>query len=238
MNLTISIPQNSTCLLRIGQEVDFDKPFFEGKKSSDVLIPISKKLGIQPSKIFNYLKKFVGDTIQKGDILAEKKGMLNNKKLVSEHAGVIREVNHNDGSILLTSFTDVESQFKTYFKGEVAEIKKDQLTLKVNEAHEFNIKNANDNFGGEILFMKTSDQPMSALELTNKIMLIESLTPYLRTKSEALGVKGFISLKNPPESGIHFHAQVKQMEDFYKIMDLDFPYCVVDKQYSKIYVYK
>lgn len=238
MQLIISIPKDSTCLLKLGQKVDFDKPFFESKKSKDVMIPVSKKLGVNSTKIFNHLKKFVGDSITKGELIAQKKGFLGDKSVVSEHDGFIREVNHNDGSLLITAYSSTESQSKTYFKGEVVDVKKDQLILEVGDAKEFIVKNANDNFGGEMLYMKSVDQPMSALELTNKIIFTEALTPYLRTKSEALGVKGFVSLKNPPESGINFHAQLKHSEDFSKIMNSGFPYCVVDKQYSKIFVYR
>ncbi len=76
MNLSFSLPQNSTCLLKVGQKVDFETPFFAGRKSEDVTILIAEKMGIPPAKIFTYLKKFVGDTVKKGDILAAKKGLL------------------------------------------------------------------------------------------------------------------------------------------------------------------
>ncbi len=102
----------------------------------------------------------------------------------------------------------------------------------------FEVKNATGNFGGEIFYAASSDQLLSSHEVANKIMICETITPFLRTKSEALGIKGFVSLKSTSTDVFPYHAQIKRIEDYKKIIDLKFLYCVIDSKYSKISFYK
>lgn len=238
MNLTISIPEDAQCLLKPGQIVDFGTLFLEKKIQSDAIIPISKNLRIAPDKIFKYLKKFVGDSLLKGDVIAEKKGFINSQKIWSEYDGVIKEINHDAGNIVMsTSQTDAK-QIGAYFKGEVVEIKKDQVKIKVDQVHEFVIKLASENFGGKALYLLDESNSISEPEAANSVLVRESISLYLKTKAEALGIKGFITLKNPPTAASTPYAQIKNSEDFKKILQHNFTYCLLDKQYSKIYFYK
>ncbi len=238
MILTITIPDEIKCLLKIGQKVDFNTPFLENKIISEQTISISNKLHILPSKIFKYLKKFVGDHIQKGDVIAEKKGLININVVVSEYAGVIKEIDHYDGSIVISALTAKDSQTKAFFKGEVEAIEKSKLKLKVVEAQEFKLKLATENFGGQAFYFVDPNKAIFAPQTSNKIMVSEIISSYLKAKSEALGIEGFVSLKNPPPESNLPKAQIKNIEDFKKILYLNFPYCLIDKQYCKIYFYR
>ncbi len=65
MQISISYPSSFKCLLKQGQNVDFNTPYLEKKISVDVSIPIAKKLGVNPTHIFRYLKKLVGEKLTK-----------------------------------------------------------------------------------------------------------------------------------------------------------------------------
>ena len=238
MILTISIPDSIKCLLKPGQTVDFNSPFLENKITSEEKIAIAKKLHIPYDRIFKYLKKFVGDPINKDEVIAEKKGLIKTYTILSEYTGIVKEINHYDGNVVIASSNPQSTQVKAFFKGEVIEIEKNQLKLKVEESKEFNLKLASNDFGGQTFYLKDSSKPISAPQTSNKIMVIESITSYLKTKAEALGIKGFVTLKNPPQDSNLPKAQIKNIEDFKKIFHLNYPYCLIDKQYSKIYFYK
>ncbi|MDO8741813.1 MAG: hypothetical protein Q7J11_01565, partial [Candidatus Roizmanbacteria bacterium] len=99
--MLISVPISTAdhCLLKEGQQVDFDTPFLEKKVEEEINISIAKNLGVSPQKIFHYLKKFVGESIEKNETIAINKGIFTSKKIVSKYAGQIKEINHSDGSI-------------------------------------------------------------------------------------------------------------------------------------------
>jgi len=69
----LPFPKTVSVFLKKGQEVDFDTPFLDTEENVNIQIPIANSLNISPSKIFNFLKKFVGENIKKGDIIAVKR---------------------------------------------------------------------------------------------------------------------------------------------------------------------
>src|SRR3989338_9703771 len=147
MLINIPIPEDASCILKKNQSVDFDTPYIERKTLSSASIPVSSQLGIKPESIFRYLKKFVGDQIIKGDTLAEKKTVIGNRKVVSEFAGKIKEINHYQGEIILSVSEDRKEKTLAYFKGDVEEITHSHVKIKVGEGKEFELKRASANFG-------------------------------------------------------------------------------------------
>lgn len=237
MILIIPIPEESKCLLKVGQKVTFDTPFLEKKTATDIHVPLAKTLGIPPSKIFRYLKKFVGDHIEKGETLANKKTFLSTRTILCEHAGTIKEINHTEGAMVISVFEGKKNSIPAYFTGEVVEMKKNELSLKVNEAKEYASKTAGTDFGAETFFLKDTSTQLTDIEVQNKILVCESLSSYAQSKTEALGVKGFISVKDPSDAVTVPYAILKNADDLKKIFHSHFPYCLVDKKNSRIYFY-
>lgn len=235
MIVNIAIPKNSKCLLKKGQEVDFNTPFLDTEENVNIQIPIANSLNISPSKIFNFLKKFVGENIKKGDIIAVKKGFFSSYKVICEHDGVIQEINHNEGIIIIQSEDGPKNKIPAYFKGEIQDIKNNIIHLKVKSANEFDITKSNNNFGGKTTYSK-SDNILLSSEIQNKILIAENLTDYDISKAEALGIKGIASTDNLCENSEVLCAQI-QKKDIEKIFDLKLPYCFIDKERSKIVFY-
>ena len=77
MIINVQTDEKSNCLIKEGDKVDFETPFFEKISQSTVTIDVSKKLDIDPGKIFRYLKKLVGEEIKKNQIIALKHSFLN-----------------------------------------------------------------------------------------------------------------------------------------------------------------
>src|SRR4030065_1627239 len=108
MLITIPFSSSDRCLLKEGQMVDFETPFLQKKVEEEINIAIAKNLNVPPQKIFHYLKKFVGESIEKNETIASNKGLFTTKKVISKHSGLIKEINHSDGSITISSKNEVQ----------------------------------------------------------------------------------------------------------------------------------
>ena len=238
MNLTIVLPDEEKCLLKNNQKVDFDTPFVEVKKELNKEIMLADKLKIPPHKIFNFLKKFVGDKVNKDEVIAFKKGLFSDNKYVSEYQGIITEVDHEKGKITLKIQDSKDIVKNCFFKGEVKEIKKNTILLEIKNKEEFSLTKAPVLTGGELIYLDQITNETSN-ELERKIIVIESITEINLSKVEVLGAKGIVTLMKVPEKGSSLpFFQIKNPQDFLKINKLKFPYCITDCNSSKIILYQ
>ena len=234
MVITIVIPDGVKCLLKENQGVDFTTALFEKKTESLKTVNVAKSLNIDASKIFHYLKKLVGEEIKKGEPLAVKKGMFSTNSVESEYDGVIKEINHNLGEVIMTTTGHDKKIQKSYFTGHVKKIEDKKIKLEVKDAAEFPLKAASADFGGEINYLKKDFSD----EVGGKIVIAKEISPFLETKVDALGAVGLVTLnKLEDEPDVNF-GQIKNIADIEKIQKLSFPYCVIDKKNSKIILYE
>lgn len=238
MLIQISFPVEAKCLLKEGQSVDFESEFLEHGEDFDVEVQVAKKLEVAKDKIFSYLLKFVGENVKKGDILARKKTLFSQKNIVSDFQGVIKEINHTKGSLIIKVEDEKKKKFSAYFKGEVETISKDYLKLKVGSGFSASLKKAASDFGGKVLYLKEKDPNISEGLVKNQICLIESINEYNLTKLEALGSAGILTLREMPETASLPSAQIEQIEDFKKALEKKFTYCLIDIKSSKIFFYQ
>jgi hypothetical protein len=237
MIIPIHLPINSKCIIKSGNVVDFQTSIFEEKIDVDISIPLSKLLGVHEKKIFHYLKKFVGESVKKGEVIAVKKAFLSTNTVISEHDGILREVNHDKGCVILTTSNSTNQTRKAFFKGTAIEIKNNILFLKVKEGKSFPLQYASESFGGEVQILKTSSD-LTAPSISNKIIIAKTLVSYEIIKAEALGCKGIVSVTYKLSEKSIPTAQLKHEEDYKKICEAHFPYCLISKEENIIYIYK
>ncbi len=236
MLITIAIPEGATCLLKEGHEVDFATPFLKTGKDIEFTIPLAQKLGVPASKIFRYMKKLVGDTVAKEDVVASKKTILSEFHVKSEQDGIIKEINHYEGTVILLGKSTEQNTIPCFFKGTVESVKKNEISLKVTTAKDFELKKPEVSFGGEWCVFKIENEEEFE-ELTNKIIFAETFTSYLLAKTEALGAIGYVSLDRL-EGTLMPKAQLKNIDDAKKVATVNLPYCLIDSGCSKMYLYK
>lgn len=239
MLISIPIPESSQCILKVGQSVDFNTPFLKTDVKSEVHVHIANNLNVKSDAIFRHMKKFVGEPITKGEVIALKQGIFSTRKMVSEYDGVLKEIDHVSGDITITTNTNVKDSIKSYFKGEVSEIKKDELRLKVKSGVEFSSKKVSETFGGLVFNLKSdgSNGDPENLDMLGKVVVAENISSYLEAKYEAIGVSGLVMLKTSNESMTLPFALLKKIDDFNKIQKDSHTYCFADKKYSTIYFY-
>jgi hypothetical protein len=238
MLISINIPDDCVCLLKDGQTVEFDVSFLEKKVQTEINIPLAKKIGVPPAKIFRYLKKFVGENIRKGEIIAVKQNLLSSNKYMSDHEGMIKEIDHEEGKIVISVYSGNKNIIQAFFKGQINSVKKDEMILQTSSGHEFDLKQADENFGGEVYYLK-EERPdlINSENIQNKILVTQSLSPICQIKAEAVGAKGLVTLKKIAEKSDVPYAQLKNIEDLEKIFDKKLRYCLINERNDKIYFY-
>lgn len=239
MLLSLKIPGGTKLLVKAGQKLDFDTPFYRSKSEVDFSIAIAGKLDVPPAKIFHYLKRFVGETVEKGSVVAVKKNLLSTTKVVSEKAGIIKEVNHHEGVLIISSMEGAESDHMANIKGEVSEIKTNEIKIKIADGIEFPLKIASGVFGGETLFVKSdTDQNLTETDVQGKVIIAKSLSDFFVIKLEALGAIGIVTLFKPdsPHTSLPF-GYLKNIDDFEKIAKKTLNCCFVDASCSRIILY-
>ncbi|MDH7476172.1 MAG: hypothetical protein QHH09_01735 [Microgenomates group bacterium] len=240
MIINCQLPNEGEIVIKAGQKVDFKTPLFKKKTKKEKKIFLAEKIGVPAEKIFSYLKKIVGDKIKKGDLLAEKKTFLTEKKFFSDYDGLIKEINHLEGYLIIEEETEKEKIFYAYFQGKVEEIKDNQIKLVVKDGREFELKEAREDFGGEVFYYQEKIPTESLVEeqVAKKVIVAKNLTAYSQAKLEALEIAGFVTLLSLPEMTGRPAAKIKNLEDLNQIFRLKFPYCIISSIHRKIYFYQ
>lgn len=240
MIIEIPITQSDNILIKENQSVDFNTPLLKKTQTRKEIINIAKLLDVSYLKIFKYLKKFVGENVKKGDIIAVKKGLITDKKIFSPCEGIITQIDHNTGEIIIETTTDKEEFLNAFFIGKVVSIKDNIIALKIKKGSSFNTKNSSDNFGGLWINLPGLNYfSLKSEDVTNKIVIVEKLDLLMQTKIEALGAKGFVTLHKLPSLPLNInYCQLINLNDFNQIKNLKFPYCLNIKNTGKIYFYE
>lgn len=238
MIISIPIPEGTKCLLKIGTAVDLGQDFLEIENKVSVTIPLAKKFNIPAKDIFKHIKKFVGEPLTKGEILAVKKGFFTTTKILSEYEGTIKEIDHHEGHLVIETSTGEKNKLPAYFKGEIESINKSELKIKVKTGKEYPLKKTSGNFGGKAIYIEDSGVNSITADCNTAIGIAESFTSYSQSKTEALGIDGYISLNTLPEETRLPHAQIKQINDFKKIFEHKLNYCIINEKKSTIIFYQ
>jgi hypothetical protein len=247
MTITFQFPYKGELLLEKGQNVDFDTPLYKEHAKEEVVVPLAKMLKTSNNKIFQNLKKFAGEPIMKGDLIAENATFLTKRKYFSEHEGTLKEINHQQGTISIQITTEQEDSVFAFFQGEVAEVEKKEdegnkiavVTLKVKHMKEADLKEATEDFGGGAVFCKDPIKAqLTEEDVDGRIVIDNEIPSYEQIKYEALGARGFVSLHSLPEKSTAAFAKLKNISDYEKLLEKPLPFCLTNIKENKIYFYE
>lgn len=238
MIITYSFPNDSRPLVKEEDKIDFNTPLLDKKISKEVEILVARELGINPKNIFRYLSKLVGETIKKNEIVASKKSFFSTKKVKSAVDGIIKEINHHEGLLIIESVDQKSTQTLSPFKGKVEKVSKNHIDISLTKGQEFPLKKAKFDFGGEVFYLDhNTSLNLSSSDIENKIVFSENISSFLQTKTEALGAKGYITLQEPPQQTEIYTVLLKNIDDIKKINKEKFSYCSIVSKTAKIYFY-
>ena len=237
MKLVVKIPPHKELLVSSEQEVDIDSPFLKVNSPKKTSVPIAQSLGISPKKIFLHLKKFVGDSIKPGDLLAEHKTFLSAKQFLSDVEGIITEIDHQTGSIIIEAVSNDADVLNCFFRGTVGEVSPpDILELRVNQANEYPIFPIKEYIGGAVSYY--TGVHLSEDEIENRLIIAEEIVPYDQIKYETLGARGFITLHELKKKTDIPAIKMKQIDHFEEIIHNRFPYGILGNDHTTMFFYE
>jgi len=74
--------------------------------------------------------------------------------------------------------------------------------------------------------------------VVGKVLFIDTIRPYNRVKFEVMGALGFVTAGELAVETDRPSASLKNQTDLSEIKELDYPYCLVSKKNSLIYLYQ
>ena len=238
MKVPVKIPSNAEILIQTGQKVDFSTPFMQKKGKKKMEIPLARTLHFHPEKIFLNLKKVIGDRVQKGEMLAEHKAFLSTKQYFSKVDGIISEVNHITGNLIL----DIESSdlhiTNCFFTGEVMAIHEDHIEIGVNKMQKFETTEALDHYGGAQVFYLENAASCAEEDVEAKYVCTTLIDPLAHIKIEAFGAQAYITDTKKNVNGTIKQIVLQNPEDFQEIKNHKYPYCLVGFDNTSIFLYE
>lgn len=232
MILDIPIDPEKKLAIKVGDTVDFTTPLYKNKEKSEERIEVAELLSIHPKKIFQHLIKNVGDSISSGDLLAEKKSFFSDKRVTSHIEGIITEVDHIEGIVLIETLKETLSEL-CWFAGHVEEVSKKDIKIKIGKHHSFEAKYVERDFGGAIWLL--SDEPLSNSEFP--VGVAERASEYQVAKLEALGGRGLITSFKYEGATALPKAEFKLKEWHKELESNKYSYCFAQVHHSTIILY-
>ncbi len=238
MKVPVKIPQSADILIKKGQKVDFTTPLLRRKDNKRVQIPLAEVMRFAPDKIFLKVKKTIGDKIQKGDLLAEEKSFMSAKRYVSQVEGVLKEINHVLGILIIEQESDDSSEILCYFQGEVEAINDGYIELKVQDAHKAQSQDPIEFMGAEMYYTSIEGIPFSEDDIKGKGVFALSFNPMDHSKVEALGAQALILEKKLETGGSIAQIVLLTPQDVEIIHKKKYPFFIVGPEPNTLYFYE
>ena len=241
MRVQIQLPEHGRILVASGDLLDFSTPIFSSKTETQVVVQITSRLRIRPEKIFSVLQKSIGDSVKEHEVIAQKKGWLGSDKILIESSGVIKEICHEDGTVVISGESaDLYTQ-QGGIKGEVVSVDAEGVTVLLKDARKFDLLPVSDvkstYWGGSCYYLDTSPYNLTIEQISGKVNVVHEATPYILTKCDALGGVGVVTGQTMPKHATFPCVQLQNSSDFEKIIELKKKNCTVDVHNHIIYFY-
>lgn len=195
------LPILGDVLVREGEKVGFDTVVARTSVPGGVeIVKLVHLLGIDPDEVAMYMRKKVGDNVQKDEVIAEKKGFLGMFRSVAKSPtmGVVQQVSELTGQVTISE-PPVPLEVKAYIPGQVEKVLPNEgVMVRIDGALIQGIFGIGGETHGTIAFAVDSPDEMLTIDkirddYSGKVVVGGSLVRVdaLR-KAISLGVKGVV----------------------------------------------
>ncbi|MFH1186956.1 MAG: hypothetical protein V1697_02145 [Candidatus Levyibacteriota bacterium] len=209
-SLPISLPDGFSIKTSVGSDVKTGDILAEKKSSKDVIVPLAEKFEISPKKVFDVLKKGLGDKISKGELLAEKKGIFGKKTAVSQFEGTILRLEEKTGRLHISSSEKGETEvLKSPIDGKITFCDNTKVVIETEKEAVFAVKSFGKETKGELIYLNNENNEKIKFEdidkkVCKKIILAKSFERAAFSKVFGLGALAAIGLEVLDEDIDHF----------------------------------
>ena len=245
-SLPISLPPDYSLVVKVGDEVTSGQLLARSSIVDDtqesptpisgheVVIDLSTALGGSTDSVRRFLKKAPGDSVERGDVIAQKLSGLGLKKymVVSDVSGTVTRYERDTGKLFIRADTaaphDIAStpestEILSPLAGTISVCNNDQIVIETESKALIGTAGFGGSVTGEIMVISPEkDTPtITSAQITKdaigKILLLPNIDIEALVKADAIGVAGVL--------GIGFS---EQLMEFLKSRKLDFPIIVID----------
>ncbi len=173
----------------------------KAQKGIEEVIHVSEILGISPKQMTKTLRKNLGDSVSKGDVLAVKKGRLGfgAKKIISEFSGTIIRIDEEAGDVLIHTGS-ADKNLITIISpvdGTVDFCNNDKIVIKTDKEALLAKKAVGEEARGQLFVIDDKDIDFSEVpkEVAKKIVLGEKFEKGSIFKALGLGALGVVGVE-------------------------------------------
>jgi len=115
----ISIRNDLNVSVKVGDKIQRGQPLGQISAKSMLEYDVAKKLGVSAKDISKYIIVPVGAEIKAGDVIAKRKTLLSERKIISPYTGKILKVLPEKGMMQIGLSTNIDKPFLSPVSGEV-----------------------------------------------------------------------------------------------------------------------
>jgi hypothetical protein len=195
--LPILLPKDFSPKISVSNVVSIGDILASKNTGKEEFIPLAKDLGISSIEALRCLKKGLGDKIEKGEILAEKKKIIGVSRIFSPFSGTIARLEESTGRLcILTQTQENIETIKSPVDGKVTFCDNNKIVLETEKDAVVADKVSGSGIRGELFLIPGEE--ISPDEVTNnlikKIALGISFEKAALSKALALGASGIIGV--------------------------------------------
>ncbi len=198
--LPVLLPEGFTPKVSVNDKLTAGQIIAEKKeKGIEEVIHVFQILHVSPKKIAKTLRKNLGDSVSKGDILAVKKGRLRlgTKKIISEFSGTIVKIDEEKGDVLIHTGIGDRNLITIIspVDGIVEICNNDKIVIKTDRQALLAKRSAGEEARGELFAIEDEEIDFSKItaEVAKKIVLGKNFAKGAIFKVFALGALGIVS---------------------------------------------
>lgn len=199
MNTTIHLPishAHPTAL--VGDKITEKTILAKASQANETeTIHISKLLATKNGEISKFLTKKIGERIDAGDILAEKKGFFSATVVKSPISGKLVELDLSKGTITLSKFTKEKKDVTSPVAGRIINIGKSAIEIETDRPVLRGITGAGADVTGVLTYLPAEEVGILDIsdDIENSVIMYKSAGDAVLVKLSVLGAVGFITLK-------------------------------------------
>jgi hypothetical protein len=198
--LPVLLPEGFTSKVSVNDKLTAGQIIAEKKeKGIEEVIHVFQILHVAPKKIAKTLRKNLGDSVSKGDVLAVKKGRLRlgTKKIISEFSGTIVKIDEEKGDVLIHTGSGDRNLITVIspVDGIVDFCNNDKIVIKTEKQTVVAKRAGGEEVRGELFLIADEDIDFSKItaEVSKKIVLGKNFAKGSIFKVFALGALGIVS---------------------------------------------
>ncbi len=202
--------------LKSGQKIDWGKKSLKEKSFEEKTIDLAEELSIQAHEVFKYVSVSLGEIVEKGKVLAKKKGLINSKTVKAPSKCEVRSIDHTDGTLKIAIEEEVDVPFNLEAKfidksdgNYIFEVNKGLQTIL-----EFSMEKT---FGGECSYIEKESEILPE-NVENKVVVTSLKKGMDLAKIWALGPIAIVSSESSYYHSELSLALLKEKPDFKQIV--------------------